>query len=105
MEVKDENVSKEPPTKAILQALAYATFIRDLLKSGSGEQWWKLFGFNRKRPDRLDLGVACVMPSIPDDDTSFGGMKFNAEKDIFSLHYLYFQEEDSQINHINSSFS
>lgn len=105
MEVKDENVSKERPTKAIKQALAYATFIRELLKSRSGEQWWNLFGFNRKRPEQLDLAVACVMPSNQNDDTSFGGMKIEAEKDIFSLHYLYFEEEACRIRNIRSSLS
>jgi len=29
MELKDENAPKEPPTKAIFQGLAYATFIRE----------------------------------------------------------------------------
>ena len=105
MEVKDENVTKEPPTKAIKQALTYATFIRELLKSRSGEQWWKLFGFNRKRPDSLALGVACVMPSNQNDDTSFGGMKIEAEKDVFSLHYLYFEEKECRIKDIKSSLS
>ena len=105
MEVKDENVTKEPPIKAIKQALAYATFIRELLKSKSGEQWWKLFGFNRKRPDSLDLAVACVMPSNQNDDTSFGGMIIDAGKDIFSLHYLYFKEREGRIEDIKSSLS
>ena len=64
MEVKDENVAKEPPVKAIKQALIYATFIRELLRSKSGSTWWKIFGFTRPIPTHLELFVTCIMPSI-----------------------------------------
>jgi len=97
MEVKDENVSKEPPAKAILQGLAYATFIRELLRSESGDQWWKIFGFNRKLPEHIKLYVVCVMPSTQNDDISFSNNTIEIDKDILHLNYLYFQEKNNSI--------
>ena len=95
MELKDENVSKEPPTKAILQGLAYAVFIRELLRSKSGEEWWKIFGFSGKLPAQLELYVTCVMPtSVKNNDMSFGGKIIETGKDSFNLNYVYFVEKN-----------
>ena len=80
MELKDENAPKEPPAKAIQQGLAYATFIRELLRSGCGQEWWKIFGFSSKLPGQLELYVACVMPFINNYNTSFANK--------ISNHYL-----------------
>ena len=63
MELKDENKPDEPPAKVILQGLAYAVFIKELLRSESGAEWWKIFGFSGKLPEQLELYVICVMPS------------------------------------------
>ena len=92
MELKDENNSKETPVKAIQQGLAYATFIRELLRSNSGKVWWKIFGFSGKLPEQVELYVACVMPSIDNNDTSFANKIIKTTKDSFHLHYIYFQE-------------
>jgi hypothetical protein len=97
MEVKDENVSIEPAAKAILQGLAYAAFIRELLRSEGGEEWWKIFGFGRKLPKKIKLSVACVMPSIDDNDTSFSDTIIKTGEDSFYLHHLYFKEENNRI--------
>ena len=93
MELKDENAPKEPPAKAILQGLAYATFIRELLRSKCGQKWWKIFGFSGKLPEQLELCVACVMPSTKNNDIFFANkiIKTN-NQDSFHLNYLYFQE-------------
>ena len=92
MELKDENVPKEPPAKAIQQGLAYATFITELLRSESGQGWWKIFGFSGKIPEQLELYVVCVMPLINNSDTSFANKIIKTTKDSFHLHYIYFQE-------------
>jgi hypothetical protein len=104
MEVKDENDSKEPPAKAIQQGLAYATFMRELLRSDNGEEWWKLFGFSRILPERIELYVACVMPSINNNDTSFADKTINLAQDSFHLHYIYFQEKNNNVVDIATSF-
>ena len=103
MELKDENAPKEPPAKAILQGLAYATFIRELLRSKCGQEWWKIFGFSGKLPEQLELCVACVMPSISNNDTSFANKIIKTAKDSFHLNYIYFHEKDNKVVDIDTS--
>jgi hypothetical protein len=103
MELKDENNSKETPFKAIQQGLAYATFIRELLRSVSGKEWWKIFGFSGKLPDQIELYVACVMPSKNNNDTSFANIIIKTTKVSFHLNYIYFQEEDNKVVDIVTS--
>ncbi len=98
MELKDENISKEPPAKAIQQGLAYATFIRELLRSGSGEKWWNIFGFKGKPSKEIELYVACVMPSITNNDKSIAGTIIKNDQDSFHLHYMYFKEDNEIID-------
>lgn len=91
MELKDDNNSGEPPKDALKQAVAYATFIRELVRSSSGKDWWKLFGFGGEIPESLELYAACVMPSNSNNDYSFRRMKqLRIDRDIIKLHYLYF---------------
>jgi hypothetical protein len=98
MELKDKNERREPPKDAMKQAVAYATFIRELLRSDCGGDWWKLFGFvGGKVPEPLVLYAACVMPSNCNNDYSFRDMKLNIESDTIKLHYLYFKEENNKI--------
>ncbi|MCJ7575800.1 MAG: hypothetical protein MUO80_03845 [Dehalococcoidia bacterium] len=97
MELKDENERREPPQKAIQQAIAYATFIRELLRSDSGRDWWRLFGFHGEIPEPLELYAACVMPSNDNNDYSFRNMELKIEGDIIKLHYLYFSRENGRI--------
>jgi hypothetical protein len=44
------------------QAIAYATFIARLLRSDSGKEWYKIFGFTKDIPAELTIDVAIVMP-------------------------------------------
>ncbi len=103
-ELKDENVKKEPPRQVIKQALAYTTFIRELLRSDSGDLWWKLFGFNGKMPKPLTLFTACLMPSSEYNDYSFKDMELPIGDDIIKLHYVYFTEENNKITSVDASF-
>jgi hypothetical protein len=103
MELKKENISKEQPTKAIQQGLAYATFIRELLRSNSGEEWWKIFGFKGKLPEHIELYVVCVMPSTVNNDKSFAGNIIKNDQDSFHLHYIYFREENNKLRDIETS--
>ena len=103
MEVKDENKKQEPPRKAIIQALSYATFISKLLKSPGGEKWWKIFGFNGKVLSHLELIVACAMPSIENNDVSFQNKTIQVNNDSFNLQYIYFKEKDNKILEIETS--
>ena len=104
MELKDENKPSEPPSKVILQGLAYAVFIREILRSYSGAKWWKIFGFNGKLPEQLVLNVTCVMPSsVKNNDTSFGGTIITTGKDSFNLNYIYFNEGNNEVAGIETS--
>lgn len=102
MELKDKNNSKEPPAKVIQQGIAYATFIRELLRSESGPLWWEIFGFGGKLPTNLELWVTCVMPSSLSNDTTFSGLEIGIGQDKLQLHSIYFQEEDNQISKIEA---
>ena len=103
MELKDENKPLEPSAKVIQQGLAYAVFIRELLRSESGAEWWKIFGFGGKLPEQLELYVTCVMPSIKVNDTSFGCKIIKTAKDTFNLNYIYFKENDNNVEAIETS--
>ena len=99
MELKDENTFKEPPSSVIQQALAYSTFIRELLRSESGDDWWNIFGFHGTIPRSLRLYATCVMPSERiQNDYSFGNGELKIENDWITMHYLYFNENDNRIS-------
>ena len=103
MELKDENNGKEPPAKVIKQGLAYAVFIMELLRSESGQDWWKIFGFGGIVPKSIELYVVCVMPSSKNNDTGFADTIIYSGNDRFCLHYMYFQENDNEVVDIVTS--
>ena len=75
LELKDENTKSEPPHKAVCQAIAYATFLRELIRSESGQKWWNFFGFGGSIPKELSLKAIITMPyrnkeGIVDESTS-----------------------------------
>lgn len=95
IEVKDENCDKEPPEAALHQAVEYAVFLRELLRSDAGALWWKLFGFTKGLPEpgKLTLFAAAAMPARePDkpDDVSFAWKRFDMDGDSIECHYIYF---------------
>lgn len=102
IEVKDKNKSQEPPLSALKQAIKYAVFIRELLRSESGADWYKIFGFNGELPKHLRLRVACAMPDDVVDD-SFAGMTFPIDNDIIECHYIYFKYIDNQLSNFQTS--
>lgn len=106
IEVKDENKPKETPKDALKQAIQYAVFIRELLRSESGLNWYKTFGFKetlQKLPDILTIRVACAMP---DDilDKSFARQTYSIENDKIECHYIYFKYDGKQLSDYQSSF-
>ena len=102
IEVKDENNSKEPPEDALKQAVQYAVFIRELLRSGCGEDWYKLFGFKGKIPQSLKIRVACAMP---DDilDMSFTKTTYPIGSDTIECHYIYFKYDEQRLSNFQTS--
>ena len=92
------NSGKGESRAAMKQATAYATFIRELLRSHAGAAWWKLFGFGGEVPDQLELYAACAMRANEKNETSFGKTELKIDGDIIILHYLYFHLTDEGTN-------
>ena len=89
-ELKDENKSSEPVDKVILQAVAYATFIANLLIEQP--QWSDIFGF-KSVPN--EIYVATLMPeNAKSESASFEGLEFMIKDKIkLKLETLYFDED------------
>jgi len=103
IELKDETTKAEPPAKAIHQGIAYATFIRELLRSKSGQDWYRIFGFGSILPRKLKLFVACVMPDSSNNDKTFLSENLEIEEDILELHYIYFKENNNRLIDMETS--
>ena len=116
MELKDENRKGEEPNLVIRQAIAYATFILRLLRSNSGEKWFRLFGFTSGLPDQIKVYATCVMPKGYCEDKSFSHQKIYVHQtydkatdtpddhsDIIELHYIYFEENNGTIFNAQTS--
>lgn len=82
IELKDKYEKNEPPEKAICQAIAYATFIRKLLRSESGGNWWSFFGFGGDVPKSLKLFAIISMPNSENADKNF---VYNCKHDAINL--------------------
>lgn len=89
LELKDSYSKNEPPEKVMHQAITYAVFIRELLRSECGEKWWKFFGFGGDIPKKLEIKAIVVMQYYPNADTSFGGAKLPIGNDVLKLGYIY----------------
>jgi hypothetical protein len=98
----------EQPTEVMKQAVAYATFIAQLLRSNSGQCWYELFGFTGSIPKDLLIDVAVVMPEPPPHVQggliSFGEcieVCSNTHLKLYSLYY--FLEEKDKIPKFSGS--
>lgn len=103
IEVKDENKLKEPPKDALKQAIQYAVFIRELLRSGCGEKWYKIFGFSGDIPNTLTIRAVCAMPD-DDVDETFAKKSFKiGDNDKIECHYIYFKNDGKQLSDFQTS--
>lgn len=89
LELKDSYTKNEPAEKVMHQAITYAVFIRELLRSECGDNWWKFFGFGGDIPKKLEIKAIVVMPDYPNADTSFGGVELPIGNDVLKLGYIY----------------
>lgn len=104
IEVKDENNSKEPPKDALKQAIQYAVFIRELLRSDCGENWYEIFGFNGAIPNNLTIRAVCAMPNN-NSDKSFAKHTYLIGVDKIECHYVYFKYDGKQISDFQTSLN
>ena len=104
IELKDENKPSEPASDVLKQAIKYAVFIRELLRSKAGMQWWELFGFGGGEiPKKLVIHAVCAMLYIENADTSFCGHTIGMGGDEIQLQYIYFKEANNKIKGIETS--
>ena len=93
IELKDENNKNESQELVMQQALIYATFIAHLLRSKSGNDWWKIFRENFDEccvPNHLDLNVVSLMPqgeSHEGDMTDIPLKELNTTLHLYTLYY------------------
>lgn len=91
--------SSEGPDRVILQALAYATFVVELIKTEYGDLFWDLCKIRNPQNRKL-INVSILMPD-PNDNSipSFAGDEIAVpDSDIrFKLHYMYFDKETVKI--------
>ncbi len=91
IEIKDENKAGESPEKAIKQALAYAVFIRELIRSKCGAKWMQIWGTgNQPWQDSVVLNAVIAMPESEHDNLSFVGQEITLGNDIIKLHHISF---------------
>lgn len=97
IELKDECVAHEPPERAIMQAIAYATFLQKLLRTPDADSngWWSFFGFNGPIPAKLKIRTVIAMPRGDYNNTSFAMEKLDIpnSSDCLELHNLYFNAD------------
>ena len=96
IEVKDENTSSESPQVAMKQAIAYATFIRELLRASNGKEWWNLFGFRGEIPESLTIFTVVAMPEGTKDEVFEGAEIAVGDQDKFVLHYIFIDSETGE---------
>ncbi len=67
VELKDEYSAHEPPEEVIKQAIAYAAFLRNLIRSekANGENWCEIFGVKYPQ-NELVIRCTVAMPNIAD---------------------------------------
>ena len=109
IELKDKCEKNEPPEKVMYQAIAYATFIRELIRSdeADGNGWYNLFldKIDATAPSRVPavLVIKCVvaMPGLHvkklDNNLQMQNCKvlepFNNSKDRIELHFINLDEK------------
>lgn len=106
MELKDEHNNAEPPQKVMAQAVVYATFIAHLLRSESGNKWYKLLGFMGDVPVELIVDVSIVMP-LPQTGQceDFSKERIEVlENTYLELYSLYFRNQSNPLGDISYEF-
>lgn len=60
-ELKRPGLRKDQLEKAIKQSIIYASTLRMMLRSSSGQAWYKLFGFNGCLPEKLKIEAVAAI--------------------------------------------
>ena len=90
----------------LIQCIAYTTFLRELLRSQSGKEWYKIFGFNSELPSALQINSIVVLGGGKEQFDSWGqSIKIESDSfvDTINLHYIFYKEENGQLEITKSS--
>lgn len=112
IEVKDETKPNENIELVINQAVTYACFIRELLRSKSGDKWQKLFGYTKPitvPSSGLIIDAIAAMPNISEYDikqlASTKRLRVAVGNDYIELHCISFNEQDNRLDILNHSWT
>lgn len=103
IELKDETPDVKKPEDVVKQAIAYAIFIRELLRSRSGTEWWKLFGFKTPLPEEIVINAVCAMPRGKKQPLPYDKNPIKIGRDKIIPHDCYFNEENDKISIVSTS--
>jgi len=90
------------------QALAYATFLRQLLKSHIRQDWYEILGINRKIPDKLKIKVISLMDeeSINKEDLEHipKSLVIDGKDEFIFQSWFYKKKKKCSVNDIESVY-
>lgn len=116
IELKDEYRNEEKPTRAIKQAIAYATFLDTLIREEEslGSEWYKeILGIKKDIRDiPIKINAVVAMPYrtkeciVEAEDREMAGQVVQLENgDKIELHYFFFDKESLYDEDIKPAYS
>lgn len=99
IEIKDENKPSESFNAAMKQAICYAVFLRELLRSEAGEGWKTILGMGKQYTETIAIDAVVAMPQGVTKPGYCGERIELGNGDFIELHYI---EVTSSINSANS---
>ncbi|MDR1608930.1 MAG: hypothetical protein LBT38_11060 [Deltaproteobacteria bacterium] len=111
MEVK-AGTGADDPDQAMLQSVAYAVFVQELMDSASGPDWYEIFGFERSKyersqPNKINIDVCVVMPITESNQKQLVDypQTLDTGKGRLELHYILLNQDwDQGIKVVKTSF-
>lgn len=102
IELKKDALNSEQQAHIIRgQGLGYAVFLRELLRSESGQEWYKIFGYSGNIPDKLTIDVCIAAPV-----GKYGIIKEPAYvflgQDMLRFKYLTFETDNKSVTSIKT---
>ncbi len=92
IEIKDENREDESFDVAMKQAISYAVFIRELIRSDAGKYWMELWGMENQKRTGFVIDCVVAMPEgITKPDYAGNRIELTNEdgsRDYIELHYI-----------------
>lgn len=88
VEVKDKSERNESFAEAMFQAISYAVFLRELIRTPYGAKWMKIWGMNCKIRKSFTINAAVAIPAEDSECPTFSGQKILLGEDIIELHYM-----------------